>query len=144
MPEIKTKKTEQKVDAFLNSLKDEKQRTDAFAIVEMMKKASNSEAQMWGSAIIGFGKYWYKTADNKVHDWFMIGFSPRSGKFSLYLVGEKKDKFIALLEKLGKYKMSQGNTGCLYINKLEDVDVKILSELFETQVKVCTDSPPPK
>ncbi|MGP8215945.1 MAG: DUF1801 domain-containing protein [Bacteroidia bacterium] len=135
MAEIKTKKTNQSSEAFLKTIKDKTQQEDSFAIIELMKKASKSEPRMWGSAIIGFGDYSYKTADGKDNDWFMIGFSPRKGKFSLYLLGEKGDKFNALLGKLGKHKRS---TGCLYVNRLADVDTKVLQELFETQVEVCS------
>jgi hypothetical protein len=134
MTENKTQKTGKSAEAFLNTVKDAQQRSDAFVILEMMRKATKSEPAMWGGAIIGFGKNSYRTADGKDHDWFMIGFSPRAKKFSLYLMGEKGDGFQALLKKMGKYKMS---TGCLYVNKLSDVDTKVLQELFERQVKIC-------
>jgi hypothetical protein len=134
MAELKTKKTTKSPEAFLKTVKEEQKQKDAFAIVELMKKATKSEPKMWGGAIIGFGDYTYKYPNGKELDWFMIGFSPRSQKFSLYLMGPKEDKFKELLGKLGKHKMSKG---CLYINKISDVDLKVLKEMCDLQVKHC-------
>ncbi len=135
MAEIKTQKTKQSVDAFLKTVKDEKQRTDASVIMQLMKKATKSDGAMWGTAIIGFGDYLYKYPNGRTMDWFSLGFSPRSGKFALYLLGEKGDKYNSLLEKLGKYKIGGG---CLYIKKIEDIDTKILQQILELQVKACS------
>lgn len=134
MAEIKTKKTSASPEAFLNTLKNEQERKDAFAILEMMRKATKSEPKMWGKAIIGVGDHSYTLSNGKENPWFQIGFSPRSKSFSLYLMGEKGDKFHALLAKLGKHDMGKG---CLYVNKLADVDTKVLQQLFELQVKAC-------
>lgn len=138
MAELKTKKTAQSVEAFLNTVKEEQKRKDAFTILELMKKATKSEPKMWGSAIIGLGDSSYKLASGKENEWFQIGFAARSKDFSLYLMGEKGDKYKALLGKLGKHSFSGG---CLHINKIADVDTKVLQQLFELQVenvKVCT------
>jgi hypothetical protein len=133
--EIKTQKTKQSVDAFLKTVKDEKQRTDASVIMQLMKKATKSDGAMWGTTIIGFGDYLYKYPNGRTMDWFSLGFSPRSGKFALYLLGEKGEKYNSLLEKLGKYKIGGG---CLYIKKIEDIDTKILQQILELQVKACS------
>lgn len=138
MAENKTKKTTASPEAFLKTIKDAQKQKDAFTILELMKKASKSEPKMWGSAIIGFGDSSYKLASGKENPWFMIGFAPRSKDFSLYLMGEKTDKYKALLGKLGKHSFSGG---CLHVNKIADVDTKVLQQLFELQVKnvkVCT------
>ncbi len=124
---IKTKETEANVEAHINALPDEQKRKDSFAILEMMKKASGEEPKMWGSAIIGFGNVRYKSpATGREVDWMRIGFAPRKANISLYLVMNIKEHG-ALLEKLGKHKTG---VGCLYINKLADIDTTVLKEMI--------------
>ena len=94
-----------------------------------MKRATKAEPKMWGPSIIGFGDYHYKYASGRENDWFMMGFSPRVQNITLYAMGGFDPD---LLKKLGKYKTGKG---CLYINKLEDVDQKTLSELIKKSVK---------
>ena len=134
MAENKTQKTKASVEAFLNTIKDEQKRKDSFVILELMKKATKSEPKMWGTAIIGLGDHHYTLASGKVNEWFMIGFAYRAKDFALYLMGEKGEEFEALLAKLGKHSRSKG---CMYINKIADVDTKVLLKLFERQVKIC-------
>jgi hypothetical protein len=127
MAELKTKKTEESVEGFLNSIADEKQRQDAFVVLDLMKKVTDAEPKMWGSSIIGFGHYHYKYASGRENDWFQMGFSPRKQNLTLYSMGglvENTD----LLAKLGKHKLGKG---CLYINKIADVDLTVLKELLE-------------
>lgn len=132
MPELKTKKTTASPETFLNTVKEEQKRKDCFAIMELMKKATKSEPKMWGSAIIGLGDSKYTLSSGKQNDWFILGFSPRSQNIALYLMGDKEGKYQTLLGKLGKHSTGKG---CLYINKMADVNPQVLSELFETQVK---------
>ena len=134
MAENKTQKTKASVEVFLNTIKDEQKRKDSFVILELMKKATKSEPKMWGTAIIGLGDHQYTLASGKVNEWFMIGFASRAKDFALYLMGEKGDEFEALLAKLGKHSRAKG---CTYINKIADVDTKVLLKLFERQVKIC-------
>lgn len=132
MAEIKTKQTSASVEKFINSVKDEQKRKDSFVILEMMKKASGEEPKMWGSSMIGFGKKTYKSpATGREVDWFRIGFSPRKANISLHLVidiQKHKDE----LKKLGKHKTG---VGCLYINRLEDVDINILKRMIIASLK---------
>jgi hypothetical protein len=86
---------------------------------------------MWGASMIGFGNYHYKHASGREGDWFLPGFSPRKQSLTLYIMADVK-KYKDLLGKLGKHKTGKG---CLYINKLDDVDVKVLKELIITSVK---------
>ncbi len=126
--EIKTKQNTANVIDFLNSIKEEQKRKDSFVILEMMKKASKEEPMMWGSTMIGFGKVRYKSPNTgREVDWFKIGFSPRKTNLSLHLVLDIK-KYASELKKLGKHKTG---VGCLYINKLEDIDVKVLKGLID-------------
>ncbi|PKP39011.1 MAG: hypothetical protein CVT98_03740 [Bacteroidetes bacterium HGW-Bacteroidetes-15] len=130
--EIKTKQNAASVKDFINKVKDEQQRKDSFAIVEMMKKASGEEPKMWGSSMIGFGSKRYKSpTSGREVDWFKIGFSPRKANISLHLVLDI-NKHASKLKKLGKHKTG---TGCLYINKLEDVKSKVLQELINEGLK---------
>ncbi len=130
--EIKTKQTSASVEDFLNTVKDEQKRKDSFAILEMMKKATGEDPKMWGSSIIGFGNKRYKSpASGREVDWLVIGFSPRKANLSLYLSMNIKEHE-ATLKKLGKHKTG---VGCLYINKLEDIDVKVLKEIINVSLK---------
>ena len=121
MAEIKTKPTAASVEDFLNTVKDEQKRKDSFVILEMMKKATGEEPKMWGSSLIGFGNVRLRNpATGREVDWLRIGFSPRKENLSLYIsVGIKEHA--EALKKLGKHKTG---VGCLYINKLEDIDIK--------------------
>jgi len=130
--EIKTKETTASVSDFINSVKDEQKRKDSFAILDMMQKATGAEPKIWGSSIIGFGNKRYKSpATGREVDWLLIGFAPRKANLSLYLTMDIKQHGAAL-KKLGKHKTG---VGCLYINSLEDVDVKVLKELIDTSLK---------
>lgn len=126
MAELKTKKTELSVDAFIKKVPEAEKRKDAFAIIELMEKATKAKPKMWGSAIIGFGDTALKYDSGRVLDWFVIGFSPRKQNFALYISGTV-EKQQALLKKLGKHKTGKG---CLYINKLEEVDMAVLKEII--------------
>jgi hypothetical protein len=98
----------------------------------MMEKAIGEKPQMWGSSLIGFGSKRYKSpATGREVDWFKIGFSPRKANISLHLVMDLQRK-ADLLGKLGKHKTG---VGCLYINKLADVDIKVLEKMIAAAVK---------
>jgi len=131
LAEIKTKETAASVEDYINNVKDEQKRKDSFVILEMMKKATGEEPKMWGSSIIGFGNVRYKspTTDREV-DWLRIGFSPRKANLSLYIsIGIKEHA--EALTKLGKHKTG---VGCLYINKLADIDLKVLKKMIDASV----------
>lgn len=132
LAEIKTKPTAANVEDFINAVADEQKRKDSFAILEMMRKATGEEPAMWGSSIIGFGNVRYKSPKTgREVDWLRIGFSPRKANISLYLTMDIK-KHGDALEKLGKHKTG---VGCLYINKLEDVDIRVLEGMIKTSLK---------
>ena len=132
MAEIKTKPTSESVEGFINKVGDEQKRKESFTILEMMKKATGEEPKMWGSSIIGFGNIRYKSpATGREVDWLRIGFSPRKANLSLY-IGLNVQTHAELLEKLGKHKTG---VGCLYINKLDDIDIKVLKKIIDASVK---------
>lgn len=141
MPELKTKVNKANVAKFLSSIKDEQKRKDCFIISNMMEKATKSKPEMWGASIVGFGRRKYTYANGNEAEWMQIGFAPRKQNIALYglLVftmshgGLKKDKGENdFLLKLGKYK--EGG-GCLYINKLSDVNTKELEKIIRLAVK---------
>jgi hypothetical protein len=127
MAELKTQKNDTSVETFLNSIEDEKKRKDSFAIVQLMKEVTGSEPAMWGTSIIGFGNYHYKYASGRENDWMVTGFSPRKQNLTLYIMGGF-DQYDELISQLGKYKRGKG---CLYIKKIEDVDLNILRALVK-------------
>ncbi len=132
MAELKTKLNKSSVTKFLNGIKDETKRKDAFAILKMMQKVTKEKPKMWGSSIVGFGSYHYKGACGREGDWMLIGFSPRAQNLTLYILRGGAGHYETLLKKLGKHKVGGG---CLYINKLADVDASVLAKLIAQGVK---------
>jgi hypothetical protein len=130
MAELKTKKTEQSVEEFLNTVPDEQTRQDCFAIVKLMQKATKAKPKMWGPSIVGFGDYHYKYESGRENDWFLVGFSPRKQNLTLYIMAGFA-RYDELMQKLGKYKTGKS---CLYIKRLADIDQKVLKELVEQSV----------
>jgi hypothetical protein len=90
-----------------------------------MKEVTGVEPKMWGSSIVGFGDYRYKYASGREGDWFLTGFSPRKQALTLYIFGGFEN-YDDLLGKLGKFKIGKG---CLYVNKIEDINLDVLREL---------------
>ena len=129
--ELKTKVNDASVTKFLEGVTDEQKRNDAFEMLKLMKQVTKEEPKMWGASIVGFGSYHYKGASGREGDWFLTGFSPRKQALTVYL-NHGFDAHKDLLKKLGKYKTGMG---CLYINKLDDVDRKVLKELVTASVK---------
>jgi hypothetical protein len=127
MAELKTKKTELSVEVFIKKIPEAQKRKDASIILELMEKATKAKGKMWGSAIIGFGDRHLKYESGRELDWFVMGFSPRKQNFALYIFGTV-EKQQALLKKLGKHKTGKG---CLYINKLEEIDLTVLKEIIK-------------
>lgn len=132
MAKLKTTPTEQSVEKFLKGISDPKRQQDCFTLLAMMKEITCSAPKMWGSSIVGFGSYHYRYESGREGDWFLTGFSPRKHNLTIYLMSgfEKQD---ALLKKLGKHKTS---VSCLYINRLEDIDISILKKLITDSIKL--------
>ena len=128
MAELKTKATTQNPKDFLNTIEPEGKRADGFTLLEMFQKVTGEKAVMWGTSIVGFGIYHYKSErSSQEGDWPLVGFSPRKQNLTLYIMAGNKDSQ-DLLAKLGKHKTSGG---CLYINKLSDVDQAVLPALIK-------------
>jgi len=126
MAGLKTKPTEKSVEEFLNAIPEESQRKDALAIFKLMKDVTKKKPKMWGPSIIGFGEYHYRYASGREGDWFLTGFSPRKQNLTLYIMAGFA-RYDDLMKKLGKYKTGKS---CLYIKKVDDIDLSILRELI--------------
>lgn len=131
MTEPKTKPTDASVQEFLGSVDNDRRREDGFALLEMMREVTGEEPRMWGPSIVGFGSYHYKYQSGREGDTIVAGFSPRKQNLTLYLTGGL-DEYGELLGRLGKHKTGKG---CLYINKLQDVDLNTLRELIRQSVE---------
>jgi hypothetical protein len=131
MYELKTRQTDQRVEKFLNAIADKKKREDSFTILEMMKQITKMEPKMWGPSIVGFGTYHYKYESGHEGDMCLIGFSPRKQNLTLYIM-PGFGSYDELMKKLGKHKTGKA---CLYINKLEDVDLPTLKKLIQESFK---------
>jgi hypothetical protein len=127
MAELKTKQTETTVNSYLDTVTDEAVRKDCHTIIYLMENITGMPAKMWGTAIIGFGSYHYKYDSGHEGDMCLIGFSPRKANITLYVLCgfDGQDD---LLDKLGKYK---AKGGCLYVNKLNDIDMGVLTNIIE-------------
>lgn len=135
MAELQTKRTKASVDKFLNSIKDEQVRNDCWTIVDIMQKATKAKPEMWGPAIIGFGKHRYKYPDGREMDWMITAFSPRKQNITLYIMWGLRDNDRELLAQLGKHSCSPS---CLYIKRLSDVHLPTLKKLINASVKQTT------
>ncbi len=128
MAEPKTKPTKKSVKEFLNTVEPGQKREDGLTLLSMFERITGEKAVMWGPSIVGFGTYHYKSErSTQEGDWLLTGFSPRKQNLTLYVMAGNKDSK-DLLKKLGKHKTS---VGCLYINKLSDVDQAVLEQLIK-------------
>jgi hypothetical protein len=131
MTEAKTKLTERSVDSFIATVQDEKVRADCYAIINLMEKVTGEKPRMWGPAIVGFDKYTYKYESGRSGEICMTGFSPRKANITLYVLAGFPEQ-AELLQKLGKHKSGKG---CLYIKKLDDVNINVLESLIRESIR---------
>jgi hypothetical protein len=130
--ELKTKATDADVTAFIESAEPERRKAEAHQLIDLFREITGEEPRMWGPSIIGFGSYDYKYESGREGSMCRSGFSPRKAKLSLYLMGAyctpeaqaEQDRLFGLL---GKHSVGKS---CLYINRLEQVDMKILEQLI--------------
>lgn len=123
----KTKVTNQHVDEYLLGV-SARRRDEAAVLIELMQRVTGQPARMWGPSMIGFGSYHYRSKSGSEADWFKIGFSPRQAKISLYLSCDA-DEFADELARLGKHTRGKG---CVYVNKLADIDLGVLERIAQT------------
>ncbi len=133
MAEIKTKQNDADVATFINTFAEtELKKKDSFELLKLMQNLTGFEPKMWGGTIIGFGSYHYKSERSRQEgDWPLIGFSPRKAAISLYVYSGCAGQE-ALLNELGKFKMGKG---CIYVNKLSDIDIEILKIMMQQTIE---------
>lgn len=136
MAATKTRVTDESVSAFLAQIEDPRKRADSDCLIELMGKVTGDTPRLWGSSIVGFGRYHYRYESGTEGDSALVGFSPRKAEFSIYLTGTyfpgvdaKRDK---LLEGLGKHRMGKG---CLYLKGLDGIDLSVLEKLVRLSVE---------
>jgi hypothetical protein len=130
MNELKTRPTTASVSEFLSRQGDER-RADCEAVLEMMQAATGEPAEMWGAAIVGFGRYAYTNSTRKTFEWPLVGFSPRKNDLTLYIM-PGFEGCAELIARLGKHKTGKS---CLYLKKLADVDIDVLQALIDLSVE---------
>jgi len=121
MAELKTKKNNASVAAFLNDVRDKSKRADCKVIAKMMREVTGKRAKMWGTSIVGFDSYDYTYGSGRSGSWHICGFSPRAQNIAIYIM-PGFDKFGKMMD-------------CLYIKKLDDVNHKVLSNLIAASVR---------
>lgn len=128
MAEVKTKKNNASVEDFINAIPDERKREDSKELLKIYKEATGENPSMWGTSIIGYGLYHYKSERSRQEgDWPLAGFSPRKQNLTIYIMNGL-EKYKELYKKLGKCKTS---VGCLYIKRLSEVDLDVLREIIK-------------
>ena len=133
MAENKTVPTSASVDEFVANVENKRRQADTLKMLELYKEITGLPPVMWGPSIIGFGETQYATDAGREGIMPTAGFSPRKANMTLY-VSDKFDGAKALYEKLGKHKKS---VACLYINKLDDVDLDCLREIITKDFARC-------
>ena len=128
---MKTVVSDADVEFFLNSVENRHRAADAQRIVQMMKRITGCPPKMWGDSIVGFDSYTYQRKDGSEHQSMMTGVSPRKAALTIYIMPGFSD-YADLLACLGKYKHS---ASCLYITRLENVDLEALKDLITRSVQ---------
>lgn len=121
------------VDAFLDSVPDERRRADARELCTLMREITGEPPVMWGSGIIGFGRYHYRYDSGHEGDSALASFAPRKEHLVVYLIGEYESRYGSTLARLGPHKVGKG---CLYLKRLADINVDALCELIDRSVRV--------
>lgn len=129
MAEPKTRVNDHDVHAFIDTVEDTQRRQDSLVLLDLFTKVTGETPKMWGTSIIGFGQYHYKSERSRQEgDWMLTGFSPRKQALTLYISMGIKD-YQDLLDQLGKHTTGKG---CLYIKKLSDVDENVLEKIIRS------------
>jgi hypothetical protein len=131
MADLKTRPNNAGVEASLEGVADEQRRQDSYTVLELMREVTGTEPRMWGDSIVGFGSYHYQYASGREGDWFLTGFAPRKQALTLYIMSGF-DEYAALLDRLGRYTTDKS---CLYVKRLEDVDLPTLRELIRQSLE---------
>lgn len=130
MASLKSQPYERNIPQFLATVADEQKREDCFTLLDLMKKATGEPPQYWHNNMVGFGQYHYRYASGHEGNWFLTGFSPRKKNLTIYIMSGF-EHYQELMERLGTYKTG---TSCLYVNRLNDIDLKVLETVVKKSV----------
>lgn len=130
MSKNKTQPQDGSVADFIAAIDDEQKRADANRLVSIMREETGEEPVLWGGSIVGFGTYHYVYESGREGDSLKVGFSPRKGNISLYIMSGFEGQ-PEVMERLGKYKTGKA---CLYVKRLSDVDESALRVLVRRSV----------
>lgn len=130
MTENKTKESDASVDAFLDAVENDERRGDCKTLLNLMAEVTGSEPRMWGTSLVGFGRYHYRYASGREGDWFITGFSPRKKALTLYIM-PGFDGYDELMGRLGKHTSGKA---CIYVRRLDDIDLAVLKEVVLASV----------
>jgi hypothetical protein len=140
MAELETKENDASVEAFLDGIEDAARRADCRAVAELMREVTGEPPKMWGASIVGFGRYHYRYESGREGDWFVCGFSPRKQNLTLYIM-DGFTGYQGLMERLGQHKTGKS---CLYVKRLDDLDLGVLRRLVEESVATMRERYPPE
>jgi len=138
MAELKTKKNDSDIEAFISSVENATRRADAMELLRIMREVTSDAGSMWGDSLIGFGSYSYTYKSGHSGTWFAVGFSPRKQNTVVYIMPGFEEQ-TDLLGRLGKHKIGKS---CLYLNKLADVDLDVLEQLITVSYEKMTNDRP--
>lgn len=118
--------TNKSVPAFIDAIPNKTRQADSRVMLELIKEVTGKEPKIWGVSIVGYGKYKYKRKNGEEYEWFNVGFSPGKAHLTVYLMFDITEEQ-ELLKELGPHKAGRG---CLYIKKLEDVNLEALKKMI--------------
>jgi len=130
MAQNKTQPTQQKVSEFIAAIEDRRKRDDCRDLMKLMREITGNRPKMWGTSIVGYGKYHYRYASGREGDWFLTGFSPRKAALTIYIISGFQ-RYPGLMKNLGKFKTSKS---CLYVKSLRDIERGVLVKLVSESV----------
>ncbi len=123
---LKTTQNDKSPKDFIASVENDQRRKDAKTLLKLFNRVTGMKPKMWGSSIIGYGRYEYKYESGREGEFMMTGFSPRKTSSTIYIMPGYQD-LSEMLDRLGKHKTGKS---CLYINKLSDIDLDVLEEII--------------
>jgi len=132
MAEPKTRRTGASVDEFINAISDEALREDCRTLVELMRRVTGFEPQMWGESIVGFGEYTLTYSSGREHEWPCLSFAPRKRELALYVIPDRVEDLEDLLQRLGTHRTTKS---CLYVKRLSDIDLAVLEQIAATSLQ---------
>jgi len=130
----KTQPTDVDPASFVAAVEDPRRRADAERMLELMSRATGESARMWGPSMVGFGEFHYRSDAGREGDWMKVGFAPRKAATVVYLL-DGLDAHEDELAALGPHRRGKG---CLYITRLDDVDLDVLEGMVRTTYRTLT------